>query len=410
MQQWLIRVGPAWPENPMLTWIQRGDQGVEAADAASPPGFWPQQARNVLLILPASQVFLGRVKLPTRAAGKVRAILPYAVEDQLASDPEQVHVALGPLLPSGESVVGVVDKAWFRRLLARLDESSVQVTAAVPEHLLLPLKPGHWSMFWDGREGWLRTDAALAQTLDIGSAERPPAALGAALQEARAQGGGPAAVDLYRAPGALRPDLGTWATQLEIPIFDQGSEALPGLAQTTAGVALNLMQGMATGGDPMRTLWSKYRVAAILIAVILGVQMMATVADWWRLKHEAETLRTQMADIFRQNFPGAVVVDPVLQMDRQLKALRNRSGLATPGDFLVLLSQFAGSMAGHSDLQVQSLQYRNQDLSIELQATNPAAVNAVLASLRAKPVRVETPVVTPAGNGTHVKLRLQGKV
>ncbi|MEW6611939.1 MAG: type II secretion system protein GspL [Pseudomonadota bacterium] len=410
MARWIVQVNAAWPDAPLLHWYRVDERGrVERFVAEDAPPAGVAQAAGVTLWLPAGRVLLGTVKLPTRAPKQVRAILPFVVEDQLASDPEQVHVALGPQLSDGSSVVAVVDKSWFARLLEQLAAWGIRPRVALPEQLVLPLRSGAWTVYWEGREGWLRTAPALAQALDVGDAAQPPMALDFALREAREREAAPDSIDLYAAPGAPVPDVARWSERLGLPVRYQGTEALQRAAAAAEPAAVNLLQGAFAPAGAMSGWWSKLKPVAVLLALIIVVQLAGTVAEWWKLKREAAQLRAHMEQTFRQAFPEAqVVVDPPLQMERQLASLRQRAGIAAPGDFLVLLSRAAPALGSAPGVKVQGLRYQNETLELDLHAPAAEAVQGLLPALRANALRVDAPVLNPAAGGVDARVSVQG--
>jgi hypothetical protein len=68
------------------------------------------------------------------------------------------------------------------------------------------------------------------------------------------------------------------------------------------------------------------------------VHGLLTIADWSRLAYEARGLRGDMDAAFRKAFPEAkAVVDPALQMRRNIADLRRAAGEADAADFVPML-------------------------------------------------------------------------
>ncbi|MCR3799336.1 GspL family type II secretion system protein XcpY, partial [Pseudomonas aeruginosa] len=65
------------------------------------------------LYLPVEAVTACAVNLPTQKARWLRQSLPFAVEEQLADDVEQMHLALGPALADGRHRVFAVQRTWL---------------------------------------------------------------------------------------------------------------------------------------------------------------------------------------------------------------------------------------------------------------------------------------------------------
>jgi general secretion pathway protein L len=111
-------------------------------------------------------------------------------------------------------------------------------------------------------------------------------------------------------------------------------------------------------------------------------------AYWLKLEAEARAIRSQMETAFRSAFPEATaVVDPVLQTQRQLGALRSRAGIASPDDFSVLNAQVAQLLSLAPIGSVAGIEYREGALRVKFKpgtADNPALQN----TLRAQAIQI----------------------
>ena len=109
-----------------------------------------------------------------------------------------------------------------------------------------------------------------------------------------------------------------------------------------------------------------------------------------------------MVATFKQTFPeAAAIVDPALQMRRNLADLQRARGIAESSDFLPLLAQVAPLLRqGH----IQSLQYSQDQLVFDVLLSDAAQLDDLRQQLRALPLRAEigAPNATTAG----VKVRL----
>ena len=84
------------------------------------------------------------------------------------------------------------------------------------------------------------------------------------------------------------------------------------------------------------------RLAWALAAALVALQFGATVADGWRLERERRALEAEREAVFRAAFPEAkTIVDPALQMRRNLADLQRSRGRAAANDFLSLATAAA---------------------------------------------------------------------
>jgi general secretion pathway protein L len=86
-------------------------------------------------------------------------------------------------------------------------------------------------------------------------------------------------------------------------------------------------------------------------------------AAWWTLSRESARLGAEQEAIFRAAFPEAkAVVDPPLQMARNLASLQRAQGLASETDFLALATDLGRALASAPG-KVKRLDYKDGKLA-----------------------------------------------
>lgn len=80
-----------------------------------------ENAKDLIILVPATDVGIHSVNLPTRNESEARRAAPYAIEDDLAVPAEDVHIALGPKGSNGNQrelhvCAPVVMQRWMERL------------------------------------------------------------------------------------------------------------------------------------------------------------------------------------------------------------------------------------------------------------------------------------------------------
>lgn len=306
-----------------VDWVSQDGESGHAALAALPA------AEEVWLVLPAARVLLTHIALPTRVLKKLGDRLAHALEDKLLQDPETVHVALGPEGPLGRCAA-VVERAWLAKALDCTKELNVR--GALPASLLWQppdgLQSGDWLLIWDGSGGQVRTDACQGFACDGGSATTPPPALVLAMQAARARGAPPARLLLDAAHA--QPDLSAWAKALGCPIQ---------VVSATVGVpVLNLLQGTFAPRYGLSRQLAPYRPAAMLVLAALVLHVIALAAHTAWLAWQVRTLEAQARSLFLSVFPHTrAIVDPALQLRRQLEAMRIERGYPVSDDLLAMI-------------------------------------------------------------------------
>ena len=298
------------------------------------------RADRVDIIIPASLVLFTEVKLPPVRGQKLRQLLPFAVEEKILSDPDQVQVAAGARDMAGMTRVAIVDRVWLDSACQRLRQWGMRPENGYAETCLPELEPNAWTLIWDGNDGFVRTAVGAGLALDSMSEGGAPFALRRAVEEARGNTRLPEKIILRATDAAASvPDLALWTTQLGVSVVPgQDWHWAPRFLNTAN--AINLLQGDYAPSSSLRELLPQLRPILLLAGLIIGVQVLATGADWWRLNHEKKNLTVEMDKTFKAAFPDAkVVVDAPLQMQRNLADLRRASGQSQSNDFVPLLAK-----------------------------------------------------------------------
>ncbi len=316
------------------------------------------RAEEVEAVLPAARVLFARLKLPKVNAATIRELLPFAVEDRLLADPSNIHAVAGHASGSGETVVAVIDREWLRAMLAALERESIRPRRAWPESCLLAGGHGDWHLVWSDRRGMLVDDDGVSAVFDHDATGTYPLALRLALDEAAARGERPSLVRVHNDGGVALPDLARWSAETGMT-FTPGTQ-WEKLARGEPSVrCIDLLQGEFSWARSRA--WRLPRAAVALAILIAALQVVFVTIDSIRLRHERKTLETEREALFRIAFPEAkVVVDPDLQMRRNLAELKRSRGMTSRDGFLGLLSA-----AGQESPQpARSIEFANGKLTI----------------------------------------------
>jgi general secretion pathway protein L len=216
------------------------------------------------------------------------------------------------------------------------------------------LAGGHadWHVVWGPQRGMLVDDDGIAATFD--RAPGLPLAVRVALDEASARNDKPDTVRVHFAEGEALPDIAAWSRDTGIA-FRAGTRWETLAAGQPAAESVNLLQGEFAPRS--KSAMPRLPRAAVWLAGAIAVlQLGFTAFDAWRLERERAGIAAQGESIFRAAFPEArVVVDPQLQMARNLAELRRSRGLASGDEFLVHLTEAAHASRG----AIRSVEYAN---------------------------------------------------
>ena len=362
----------------------------------------PRRAERVQLVIPAAQVLITRASLPQAARRRAGSVLEFAVEEETVGEPDANQVSwLGSVEDAAgdADVLAVVDRQGLARWRDALGAAGIRTYEVHCETLLLPWATGVWSLAWDGREGIVRSGEFEGAATDCGDRESPPLSLRLMLEAADTRNSRPDSIAIYPAVPDAAPDIEAWQRSLGIPVRLAGAWDWR-TASSDAGIALT--QERQRWGS-LAGVAARLRPAVWIAVGALAVHTIALVGDWTLLAGEQRVLRRQMETRFRAVFPDAVaVVDPALQMRRQLAEARHAAGLPDSGDYLPMLEQVATSMKELPAGSVRIASYEGGRMTLELAPTDEAAVRRVVARLRQAGLSVDMNATSVRPGGAPV--------
>lgn len=312
------------------------------------PGMWQNiadcaEARGgaVALVIPVEVCSFFAVELPTRKARWIDQAMAYAVEELLAENVDDLHLARGELMEDGRHRVVAVRRRLLADWSAQLAEFGFAVAAIHVDADLLP-RDATQLLFLGPRGlvgGGIEARLAFATEHWDALAEQLPA-------PRHAHGSGaetPALVDDYQ--------------RLTDPFR---------FLADGRGNALDLAQGeFAT--QQHHTGLARWKPLATVALLLLMVQLGLTVAQTWYLRQQADNYAASSQALYRQLFPEDTrIVNLRAQFDQRL-----RMGNAPSADFLRLLDQAAGAVASQPGVTIDQLEYDEAGGVLAMQVRAP---------------------------------------
>ncbi|GIL04012.1 hypothetical protein FBR04_17845 [Betaproteobacteria bacterium PRO7] len=372
----------------VVSFVAVGAKGAESGE--TPIALLPK-ASAVDLVFDTSDVFVAAVDAPRMPEAKLRLALPNLLEERLLSDPADCHFAFTPQARSGTVTtiasapklpVAVIDRGLLTNALDALSEAGYRPRAAYSEIYVVPAPAaGVLSVRLDRARGIARSGKHDGFAFEFDGASVPAPLLLAVRQ---------LGIKRVQAYGRDAGKLVQFAEQLGVAV-DASQRELDLAATDTA---VNLLQGAFAPGGLLGSLslpkltTAKLKVPLIWSGVAAATFVVGMNAYWLKLEAEAKAIRMQMETAFRSAFPEATaVVDPVLQTQRQLGALRARAGIPSADDFSVLNAQAAQLLSLAPIGSVAGIEYREGALRVKFKpgtADNPALQN----TLRAQAIQI----------------------
>ncbi|MCH7536674.1 MAG: hypothetical protein IID57_02355 [Proteobacteria bacterium] len=367
-----------------VQWILVDDNGTRQSRVAT--GSLDQAAgevgdRAVIVLVPATDVLTTSVHIPVRGAAKLRAALPFALEEDLADDIESLHFAAGKPYASGRLPVAIVAREKMDDWLSRLSAAGITAAKIVSEIYGLASIPGTMSLLVDDDRS-LYNDGADAEFVMQGVTPRELLVAVGRLDAAEDEASGESTssghlvafctaqqeTDLSADWSALRQELDS----VDVNVLPDG--VLPKLAVTIAsGKGVNLLQGHYGPTADYVAYFAPWKLAAALLLGFALLLMTARGVDYYRLGEEEAALRAQFTVEYRYHNPGDTreVMDPL----RAVASIKRGMGRKTsPQVFLPSLRELGLAVAANSAAQIQLISYRAGIMDIRLTTADVATL------------------------------------
>ena len=356
--------------------------------------------RRVVVLVPAADLLLTEVAIPSSNRQRVRKAVPYALEDLLAQDVEDLHFALGSRTDDGHWPVAVAARARMEYWLENLREAGILPDRVLPEPLALPLAAGMVSLLVEDGRVLLRDQRCSAQAL---STDALPDIL--ALLAGRAEGAPP--LQVWHCAGEL-PDM---SENFTLDMQDCEQDGLGVLAKGAANPepSIDLLQGAYSRKEHYGQLWKPWRAAAALLLVSVLVGAVQQGLQYRSLRAESAELKAGIEKLYLETFPGGRMVDARVQMEQQLKALRRAQG-AGQTDFLGLVGKMGGALAAAQGIELMGANFRDGRLDLELTANDVQTLDRLKQALNeGGGLNVDIQSATAGANQrVQGRLRIQG--
>ena len=285
---------------------------------------------DIAIVIPLARIAFIDTRLPNVSAIKRDQLVNFAIEDKLTIDPATVHaVVLGQSLTSDQHfVIAAMSSDWLTNVITWLRDAGITPRVAYPASAVYTVKSGEWVVALAQTEGVAIRQDGLAYALEASDFLHPPFQLTLALNEAVAAASGrasPRTIRISKSPD-VQFDEAAWQAELgrEIALVVDDAIEMPRQMNT----AHNLLTGKYLPVHQGVSAINALRRPLILVFAILILHFIFITIDAWRLQREYVAIQQSMREIFTTAFPDAVaIVDPPLQLSRQLVALKAERGL-----------------------------------------------------------------------------------
>lgn len=410
MADWLLLRLPSNPADE-VSWILADGRG----NALSAPQTGPLSqvaaraaGRHLCVLVPGADVLLTQPEVPVKAGAKLQQVVPYALEEHLAQDIDDLHFAIGKRESNAPRVpVAVVAHSLMEEWVGMLKSAGLVPDSMYAESSLLPENPGH-------AVALLERDVIIIRPPDGPVVSMPTDVLGEALAFARRppEGGEQTGRGLILYTGAAEwqefsPQVEAVRDQfdgIKVQLLTGGP--LPLFVQQVPNPrAVNLLQGRYVQQNPRIVGWRAWRTAAVLLAAVVGLHIAGKGAELYLLKRTEKAVDASLDQAFRAAMPGEQnTVNARRRMEQRLIAVRSGGGNTGLLAALNALVQARNTAPG---TVVQSLSYRDGALELKMAAPDAGSLDRISQSLRSTGWNADLTAGNVVGEGYEGRIQIR---
>lgn len=452
-----IYIGPISPQGVLPGEVNWLVQGMDSPDGLVFSGNLATAANHalgcrVVVLLASSDMLLMTAPLPAMNRQRLLKAIPFSLEEQLASEVDELHFALGERVDDNAVNCCVIERGILDGLQRELKTAGIQPDVVTSELFGIPYDINGWSIWLSNTErAIVRTADQSGVMLDIGNADVLLTHNLQGMDEAQR----PTQLRIYA--GQDRIDALTVvqgeSDTADITEFDALDSGLTGASEVLSDEALspasnsqgqafnelrhtceelgleyqehdyqqaslavmvenydeqrsiNLLQGDYSRKEQFEKLLRPWIPAAAVAVIWLLLQLGLLVGEFYQLSNTKKQLRTEIVAVYQQAFPESKnIVDPKVQMERGLKKLRGDGGASS--DLLTLLAKAGEVLKDTKEMTIRSIRFKDSKLDLDLEISDLQALDKLKLRLT-KEAKLKVDIVSASARDGKVESRLK---
>jgi len=361
--------------------------------------------RKVLAVVNGSSVLHTEPVLPPlKGNTKLQQVVPFALEDQLATDVEELHFAIGKRGDRPGTPVAVVAHQQIQQWIADLQSAGLYPTALITDTASVPVNNDEIAILIDnGRVIARRADAPptsldispLNEALQLLIPQATESAVSVYLPEAE-----------YDQHQASIESLRERAPNLSVKLLPEG--ALPLFAvQALQHNNLNLLQGVYEPKRDRSNELKPWRTATIFITILFCLNLVVTGTRWIQLKRQEAKLDQQIAETFTQGMPGVTNAAPAQARRTFESRLLALQSTGTNSQLLQTLSALSDAVSKTPNSEVQDISYQENIVNLRVLTASVDSLDQIRKLVAAHGLSTDIQSANPRDNRIEGRLQIK---
>ncbi len=296
---------------------------------------------DVILLLPAKDVVLTQLTMPTVSRSKQLKMLPFMLEESLILHPLDYHYCIAQGTKRAIWNVAYIEKKSLSFYLSACAQAGLKVVSAYPRMLAVPYAPDTWQLYVDNSEVLVRTgfSSGFSSTLEN-----------------------------------LECALKTFEEHPKIERQQFDSNLL--CTQTFQKQPLNLLQGEFAVNAQHQKTYRLWTITGILGMMAVTVNLASLVFQDYKLSSMNQAVQTEIHEIYQKQFPQEeMALAPDVRLAKEIQVLKQHEG-----PFYFLLETAGNILKKAPDVVVKKMQFSDGTLKVEVNRLDKSLLEALRAA------------------------------
>jgi general secretion pathway protein L len=374
-----------------LSWVYK-DVNNELKLAHGSLSDVPLAAKDYLVtvVLPGEDILCLKAEIPGTNAQRIRQAVPFALEDSVIDDVDDLHFAIKKTTDNNYDVA-VIKKDYLESVVSQLKSAGVTAEVITADYLLLT---DNNTLFCDGQRVMFNSDA-----LKFSSGIDNAAALVTIKPDKIIQCGEQAGdfLSQYNESENIKKEA------------CDSSALICFVKNSTIANSINLLQGDYKKTKKWSDAGKRWLPVAAVMLVWLSLQGGLFIVDYINFSSKNQSLKTDIDAIYKKTFPESKrIVNAKVQMQQQLAELQKKNG-QSGRSFAKMMSDSAAVFTKTKGLKIKSLRYYDGRINLELELASLQALESLKSKLnKENGYKVEVQNASSEKNAVTARLQITG--
>jgi len=360
------------------------------------------KGRRATILIDSSCFNFESVNVPSQNRQRQLQAVPFALEDNLAVDIENMHFALGNKQTDNLLPVVSITKTLLDETLEQFKQADIFTEHLSADCIALPIEKNSWTILVNEDSAIIKTDHFSGQYCDRDNLSIILLALFKKTENT------PENITFYHEDNDEHAAdlLANIDTSINIKTYSEHPMSIFALNLKDAH-KLNILQGDYAPKRKSSVLLKPWKAAAAIASILIILQLVYASLEINQLQEKNLKLTHQIEKEFKRTNPGARKFHNIQKrMERKLKDLRGGGGKSGQV-FLEILSEAASILSNNKNIDIRGIAYKDKHVDMDISADNLQTLEMIKNKLTAKRKIKTTLSTSVEKNKTRGRLRLE---